>query len=202
MANEAMRKEVINSMRCNPALIQQVHTFCKSIGLHADQTTGSGQMELHKLAANARNRAEVRASDRKKRLEERMFCARYTRVDRMTVMAIKKHGLCVAAPIGLSLPNVNTWLKLPSGGSLSADDAKEAVLQAFEFATGMRRETAIEGDLRTEEGFETETKKQAEKRGFRGNNLSLPPNWPVDGICRIMRVSTAICVRSDQIGKF
>ena len=126
-----------------------------------------------------------------------MFCARYTRLDRMTVLVIKKHGLCVAAPIGLSIPNVNNWLK-----PLPADAAKEAVLQAFEFATGMRRETAIEGDLRAEEGFEAEAKKQAEKRGFRGNNLSLPPNWPVDGICRIMRVSTAICVRSDQIGKF
>ena len=55
-ANETMRKGLVLSMKLNPALIQQLDAFSRSLGLHADQTTGSGQVERGARKEKSRDR--------------------------------------------------------------------------------------------------------------------------------------------------
>ena len=184
--NKLMTVKINQSMKQNPACITHLDNSLRAIGMHIDQCQngigdgqrGSGAINASRATFAAKAKAKAKAEE-KNQCEKRgeiMTCS----VERMSIQILKK-ALTPAAPVGLSAPNLNAWLR-----RMSADQAQEELLKIYEFVTGRSRTTDTKGEMKVIKNFTDDSVEQSALRGNRGNTLRLPPVWPDDGVCQII----------------
>ena len=184
--NKILKRGIEKSMQVNPACIMHLDQHLRALGLHAEQTIlgcgGSGAVAPSRGTAAASAKAAAKKLEAVETKQNGEMGMRNYKVERMSILMLKKTALNNCAPIGLSTPNVTAWLK-----HFEADEAKEEALRAYEFCTGRTRSFALTGDLRQEVNFSQDCKARSEARGFRGNTLRLPVDWPKDGLYSIAK---------------